>query len=137
METAVATSVENPPLLRHLDRRLPRYTSYPTAVEFHRDVNQATYAHWLESLPAQGEVSLYLHVPFCAELCLYCACHTTVAFRRGSSIGWFAMVETRSPANPLFLRDEELRREGEQADADEHPACHAIHVQSVLSVEGM
>ena len=93
METAVATSVENPPLLRHLDRRLPRYTSYPTAVEFHRDVNQATYAHWLESLPAQGEVSLYLHVPFCAELCLYCACHTTVARRYGPIEAYVELLE--------------------------------------------
>jgi oxygen-independent coproporphyrinogen III oxidase len=85
--------VANPALLRYLDRRLPRYTSYPTAVEFHRDVNQAAYAHWLESLPAESEVSIYLHVPFCAELCLYCACHTTVARRYGPVEAYVELLE--------------------------------------------
>jgi oxygen-independent coproporphyrinogen-3 oxidase len=79
----MATAVADPPLLSVLDRRLPRYTSYPTAVEFRPDIDRAVYARWLESLPARDEVSLYLHVPFCAELCLYCACHTTVVRRYG------------------------------------------------------
>lgn len=90
---AMAASVASPPLLRYLDRRLPRYTSYPTAVEFRPDVNWATCAHWLESLPAQGEVSLYVHVPFCAELCLYCACHTTVARRYGPIEAYVELLE--------------------------------------------
>jgi oxygen-independent coproporphyrinogen-3 oxidase len=56
-------------------------------------VKQATYAHWLESLPAQGKLSLYLHVPFCAELCLYCACHTTVARRYGPIEAYAELLE--------------------------------------------
>ncbi len=59
------------------DRRIPRYTSYPTAVQFVPEVGNSTYAAWLAALP-DVPVSLYLHVPFCAELCLYCGCHTTV-----------------------------------------------------------
>lgn len=65
--------------LKYLERRIPRYTSYPTAVQFTGDVDARTYSDWLASLPADTALSVYLHVPFCAELCLYCGCHTTVA----------------------------------------------------------
>jgi oxygen-independent coproporphyrinogen-3 oxidase len=68
-----------PNLLKYLDRRIPRYTSYPTAAQFSAAVDAQSYARWLAALPATEPVSLYVHVPFCAELCLYCGCHTTVA----------------------------------------------------------
>jgi oxygen-independent coproporphyrinogen-3 oxidase len=68
------------------DQRLPRYTSYPSAAHFTPDVNEWTYAEWLGAIPADEPLSLYLHVPFCAELCLYCGCHTT-AVRRYAPIG--------------------------------------------------
>jgi oxygen-independent coproporphyrinogen-3 oxidase len=44
-------------------------------------VTAATYADWLHELPAGTPLSLYLHVPFCAALCRFCACHTTVVNR--------------------------------------------------------
>jgi oxygen-independent coproporphyrinogen-3 oxidase len=66
-------------LVKYLDRRLPRYTSYPTAVQFGPGVDAATYASWLAALPRDAAISIYLHVPFCAELCYYCGCHTSVA----------------------------------------------------------
>jgi oxygen-independent coproporphyrinogen-3 oxidase len=66
-------------LLAKYDRRIPRYTSYPTAPHFSEAVTSDTYAGWLADLPGAEAVSLYLHVPFCAALCLFCACHTTVA----------------------------------------------------------
>src|SRR5579863_47197 len=65
-------------LLRFSDRRIPRYTSYPTAVQFVAAVDGPTYAEWLAALADDVAVSIYLHVPFCAELCLFCGCHTTV-----------------------------------------------------------
>jgi oxygen-independent coproporphyrinogen III oxidase len=68
-----------PDLLQFSERRIPRYTSYPTAVQFVGEVDGSTYAEWLATLPADVPVSVYLHVPFCAKLCLYCGCHTTVA----------------------------------------------------------
>jgi oxygen-independent coproporphyrinogen-3 oxidase len=63
------------------DQRLPRYTSYPSAAHFTPDINERTYAEWLGAIPAEEPLSLYLHVPFCAELCLYCGCHTTAVRR--------------------------------------------------------
>ena len=65
-------------ILKYLDRRVPRYTSYPTAVQFGTEVTAQTYADWLCALPETTALSLYLHVPFCAELCFYCGCNTTV-----------------------------------------------------------
>ncbi len=68
-----------PEAIARYDLRVPRYTSYPTAPHFNAEVNAEIYADWLRKLPAQTVLSLYVHVPFCAELCLYCGCHTTVA----------------------------------------------------------
>src|SRR5689334_25298271 len=71
----------NAELIATYDRRVPRYTSYPTAPNFTDAVTGDAYAKWLAVVPAGEPVSLYLHVPFCAELCLYCGCHTTVVRR--------------------------------------------------------
>lgn len=70
-----------PALLAKYDRRVPRYTSYPTAPHFSPAVTAADYAGWLGTLEDDASLSLYLHVPFCASLCLFCACHTSVVHR--------------------------------------------------------
>ena len=71
----------DPELLARYDRPVPRYTSYPTAPHFHVGVGADDYQRWLAELPRDARLSLYLHVPFCQELCWYCGCHTTVARR--------------------------------------------------------
>jgi oxygen-independent coproporphyrinogen III oxidase len=67
--------------LAKYDLRVPRYTSYPTAAQFSPAVGPAHYAAWLAALPDDEPVSLYLHVPFCDALCLYCGCNTAVVRR--------------------------------------------------------
>ncbi|HVV64281.1 MAG TPA: oxygen-independent coproporphyrinogen III oxidase [Rhizomicrobium sp.] len=64
-----------------LGARAPRYTSYPTAPNFHAGIDERVYRRWLEALAAQSPISLYVHVPFCDTLCWFCGCHTTVVNR--------------------------------------------------------
>ena len=66
---------------RYARLQVPRYTSYPTAAEFTTDVAAADQRRWLGSIDASQAVSVYLHVPYCRELCLYCGCNTKKALR--------------------------------------------------------
>ncbi len=54
----------------------PRYTSYPTAPQFHDGFDAAAYAEALtQSNQTQAPLSLYFHIPFCAKVCFYCGCN--------------------------------------------------------------
>ena len=66
---------------RYARLQVPRYTSYPTAAEFTADVGAADQRRWLSSVDTREAVSVYLHVPYCRELCLYCGCNTKKALR--------------------------------------------------------
>lgn len=68
-----------PSWLAQLDARVPRYTSYPTALHFHAGIKAAHMEGWLAAADLSKPVSLYLHIPFCRRLCWYCGCNTTIA----------------------------------------------------------
>lgn len=69
----------NDPELKKLglyEARAPRYTSYPTALQFTPEVGPTFSRQALSTLPIETPVSLYLHIPFCERLCWFCACRT-------------------------------------------------------------
>ena len=63
-------------LIRRYDQSGPRYTSYPTAVEFHDGFGESDYRDACERGNQSGRpLSLYFHIPFCDTVCFYCACN--------------------------------------------------------------
>lgn len=64
-----------------LERPVPRYTSYPTAAEFRADVGTPAFVEALDAIPARAPLSLYVHIPYCHEICSYCGCNTGRANR--------------------------------------------------------
>jgi oxygen-independent coproporphyrinogen-3 oxidase len=71
----------DPRFLGYAERQVPRYTSYPTAPHFTSAVNAATMQRWLSELAPDQALSLYVHVPYCREICWYCGCNTFAAQR--------------------------------------------------------
>ncbi|OGU12013.1 MAG: oxygen-independent coproporphyrinogen III oxidase [Gemmatimonadetes bacterium RIFCSPLOWO2_12_FULL_68_9] len=70
-----------PELLARYDRPGPRYTSYPTAVDFHDRFGPADYQRHLAAAAARDRepLAFYTHLPFCAHRCGFCGCHAIVS----------------------------------------------------------
>jgi oxygen-independent coproporphyrinogen-3 oxidase len=93
-------------LVAKYDQSGPRYTSYPTAVEFHEGFGEAEYRAACTRSNASGRpLSLYFHIPFCDTVCFYCACNKIA-------------TKDRSLAQPYLDRVyRELELQGAQFDA--------------------
>lgn len=76
-------------LIRRYDQTGPRYTSYPTAVQFEEGFGPTEYAAWArrtnEATPTRP-LSLYFHIPFCATVCFYCACNKVITKNRARAV---------------------------------------------------
>jgi oxygen-independent coproporphyrinogen III oxidase len=80
-------AIFDPELVSRYDRPGPRYTSYPTAVQFHEGFGLVEYdtaaraSNELDPKP----LSLYIHVPFCESPCFYCGCNKVITRDHGRS----------------------------------------------------
>lgn len=73
----------NTDLIRSYDKSGPRYTSYPTAVQFDVSFSADDYKKQIElSNEINGDLSLYFHIPFCDTICFYCGCNKIVTKNR-------------------------------------------------------
>ena len=95
----------------------PRYTSYPTAVQFSEDFDASAWRAALKesnSFPIPADLSLYVHVPFCSSPCFYCGCNRVI---------------TRSAtAGQEFLVDLERELDLTAPHIDEDRTVHQVHL---------
>jgi len=62
----------------------PRYTSYPTAPQFSEEFDVQRYRNWQDRRERHSDpLSLYVHLPFCHDICYYCACNKVVTRKDG------------------------------------------------------
>lgn len=80
----MGTALTTAQLVRIFDRPGPRYTSYPTAVEFSNAFGEGDYLAQLdEAAAAAGDpLSLYVHLPFCQARCSFCGCSVIITEKR-------------------------------------------------------
>ncbi len=126
----------DPELIKRYDKSGPRYTSYPTAVQFDERFTIETYQAWIEksnelsrTLPNPKPISLYFHIPFCDTVCFYCGCNKVVTKDRSRSSPYLdrlckeiemqaALFDDNRPVTqlhwgggtPTFLNNDEMRR---------------------------
>jgi oxygen-independent coproporphyrinogen-3 oxidase len=117
-------------LIKKYDRPGPRYTSYPTAVEFKETFGPDAYASHLARADAQkAPLSIYVHLPFCREMCRFCGCNVVATHDRTRADAYLdqlekevALVAARLPSRreasqlhwgggtPTFLDEKQLVR---------------------------
>jgi oxygen-independent coproporphyrinogen-3 oxidase len=133
-------------LIKKYDRPGPRYTSYPTAVEFKEAFGPSEYETHLARADRQdGPLSIYVHLPFCREMCRFCGCNVIATHDHTRADAYLdqlekevALVASKLPnrrqasqlhwggGTPTFLDEKQLTR------------CHEIlsrHFQWTKDVE--
>jgi oxygen-independent coproporphyrinogen-3 oxidase len=97
MHYSASDLVIDPVLIRKYDTSGPRYTSYPTADRFVDDFGEDGFRHWLACRNIGGIVqplSVYVHLPFCSSLCLYCGCNKVNTRDHSKSSRYLKYLET-------------------------------------------
>ncbi|MFM7377871.1 MAG: radical SAM protein [Erythrobacter sp.] len=87
---------------------VPRYTSYPTAADF-GPLETGTIERAVAE--ASGDISLYLHIPFCEKICFYCGCNTAVSGKRARVETYLAALHQEiATVGSLLPPDARVRR---------------------------
>jgi oxygen-independent coproporphyrinogen-3 oxidase len=105
-------TIFDPALLARCDRPGPRYTSYPSALQFKSAFTGADFRrHALISNeePIPRDLSLYVHVPYCFSPCFYCGCNRIITRDFGRAAPYVERVLREAErVAPLFDRSRQL-----------------------------
>jgi oxygen-independent coproporphyrinogen-3 oxidase len=96
-------------LIRRYDTFGPRYTSYPTAVQFTTDFNLEDYLGGVKHSnedPIPSPLSLYLHIPFCDTICYYCGCSKVITKDKSKAAHYIDLLKQEIKLQgALFAKD--------------------------------
>lgn len=117
----------NRQLIEKYSQNGPRYTSYPTAVEFNNQFTANDHISFLNQ--SNRDVSLYLHIPFCEHVCYYCGCNKIITRNHDQATEYLDYLEKEiqlqtaqlnnkkkvvqlhlGGGTPTFLRRDEMKR---------------------------
>ena len=104
--------VFNKDLIRRYDTFGPRYTSYPTAVQFTTDYDADDYLDWVKYSnedPIPAPLSLYLHIPFCDTICYYCGCSKVITKDKSKATHYIELLKQEIKLQgTLFAKDRQV-----------------------------
>ena len=96
-------------LIRRYDTFGPRYTSYPTAVQFTSEFNLEDYLGGVKHSnedPIPSPLSLYLHIPFCDTICYYCGCSKVITKDKSKATHYIDLLKQEIKLQgALFAKD--------------------------------
>jgi oxygen-independent coproporphyrinogen-3 oxidase len=98
-------------LIERYGGRGPRYTSYPTAVQFHQGFGETEYRRQCAASnegPDRRPLSIYVHLPFCESLCYYCACNKEVTRNRARVERYMTHLYTELDMQATLFDDERV-----------------------------
>ncbi|HDY83098.1 MAG TPA: oxygen-independent coproporphyrinogen III oxidase [Halieaceae bacterium] len=86
----------------------PRYTSYPTAPQFRQDFPMDRYKTWQgkDGDHKHAPLSLYIHLPFCHDICYYCACNKIVTREKGVARQYLSRLEKEIELQSQLVGDQ-------------------------------
>ncbi|MCW9025004.1 MAG: oxygen-independent coproporphyrinogen III oxidase [Gammaproteobacteria bacterium] len=108
----MSKAIFDPDLIRRYDKAGPRYTSYPTAVQFHTEFTVDDYKAQIEASNQSGNpLSLYFHIPFCDTVCFYCGCSKIATKDRSRAAPYLQRVyKEMEMQSALFNKDRQVEQ---------------------------
>lgn len=98
----------DPLLISRYNKAGPRYTSYPTAVEFRPVMDDFSERSAFARRDRQKPLSLYLHIPFCRHVCYYCGCNKIVTKDTARALPYLALLKEEIRQKRALLNDDHV-----------------------------
>lgn len=99
------------PLLKKYDVYGPRYTSYPTALQFSESFHEQDYLKHVRAsndMPVPRPLSIYLHIPFCKSLCYYCGCNKIITHKTEAAANYLEYLVREIDLHSQYYAEDRL-----------------------------